>query len=384
MDVLYSGFDGLDLALKFNIGGDFAAYLEAKQKEAAAARYDVPGEWEGETFTVASTGGQGGYAFRLDTGLTDEVWFLKRPNARDPWGVRVSAKSAALLAHGLDGWQRKMEATALAFGAEPIPRTTSIARIDLAVDILAPDFELDDDAFVMHSRSNRKAIKEIIQTNGRSGRLTSVTIGKMPGRQVILYDKREEVLTKRKVEWPLVWNARRRQLGQPDLDFSDADSSRVWRVEVRAGKHHLKKHWGVTGWGDLHTSLPHMLETTRDVVRYCAPSPDSNRSRWPIHELWSVAQTELLDRLALRPPCIDPVTIRHETALDKIEVLTSQCTGILIGIAALKGVEASHFQTFLAETTTRVSNNVQYHPQPLQDRLARAADRYASLTQDQR
>ena len=82
------------------------------------------------------------------------------------------------------------------------PDGISINRVDFAVDILAPGFVLDPDAFVFHSQSNRKTVAEFeqIETIGRSGRFTSVTIGKMPGWQVIVYDKQEEVLAKCKHE----------------------------------------------------------------------------------------------------------------------------------------------------------------------------------------
>ncbi|UWQ21596.1 hypothetical protein [Jannaschia sp. W003] len=380
MDVLYSGFDGLDLALRFNIGDDFAAYLDAKQKEAAEARHDIGGMWADQWFTVASSGGQGGYAFRLDTGPTGETWFLKRPHASDPWGVRVSAKSAALLAHGLGGWQRRMEAVARAFGASMEPGTTSIGRVDVAVDILAPDFVLDDDAFVMHARTNRKAIKEIVQTNGRSGRLTSVTVGKMPGRQVILYDKREEVTVKRKVEWHLAWNARRTALGLPPLDLADPAASRVWRVEVRAAKQHLKKQWHVTGWGDLHAMLSPIIGDAMDRVRYCAPSSDTNRARWPTHKLWTLARNTLLDHIVDQPPCLDPETIREETKAQKIELLMKQSLGCLTGVAALERVSAVGYDRFLDIIGKRLATASRHHPDAPDVRLRQAGERYARLT----
>ncbi|WGH77482.1 hypothetical protein [Jannaschia ovalis] len=384
MDILYSGFDGLDLALKFNISDDFASYLEARQKGAEDARHDVCGEWSGQAFKVAATGGQGGYAFRIDTGLTGETWFLKRPTKRDPWGVRVSAKSAALLAHGLSGWQRKMEATALAFGAAPEPGTVSIGRVDLAVDFLAPDFILDDNAFVMPARSNRKSIKEIMQTNGRSGRLTSVTVGKMPGRQVIVYDKRDEVFSKGKVEWLAAWNARRAALGQPALDLANPAASRVWRVEVRAGKQHLKKQWGVTSWTDLGVVLPHLVAGMMEKVRYCDPSSDSNRARWPIHPLWAMATQTLTGLAADQLPCISAETIRTATKAEKIDFLLNQSLGALTSIAALEEISPLAFDGYLEILSKRLAVVSRHHRKDVARRLAEATERYSDLLEPTR
>jgi hypothetical protein len=48
------------------------------------------------------------------------------------------------------------------------------------------------DHFVMHARGSRREHSEVeeIRAHGHPGRVTSVTVGKNPGRQVIVYDKR--------------------------------------------------------------------------------------------------------------------------------------------------------------------------------------------------
>jgi hypothetical protein len=86
----------------------------------------------------------------------------------------------------------------------------SIGRADFCIDILAPDFELTPDQVVIHSHSNRSVYlsqPSDLSSNGKSGRFTSVTAGKMPGRQVIIYDKRREVIDKNKPLWWDIWNA---------------------------------------------------------------------------------------------------------------------------------------------------------------------------------
>lgn len=236
MIVLHSGFDGLDLALKLNISAKFDALLAELKTEAAEIDGPVGADWKGVRFNIHPTGARGGYAYRIDTGPDGDIWFLKRPNKRDPWGARVSAKSAALLCRGLPGWRTRLERLARLFSDSGQPIEVSISRVDVAVDILDPDFVPDDNCFVMHSRTRKKAIGEIIETNGVSGRLTSVTIGKMPGRQMILYDKREEIMTKGKREWPVIWNKTLERRGLPTLNMADPSVSRVWRIEARAGR----------------------------------------------------------------------------------------------------------------------------------------------------
>ena len=54
----------------------------------------------------------------------------------------------------------------------------------------------------------------------------------MPGRQIIVYDKRREAIAKRKLFWFKVWNIER-----------DDPAQKVARIEVRAGKKELKDRW---------------------------------------------------------------------------------------------------------------------------------------------
>jgi hypothetical protein len=139
-------------------------------------------------------------------------------------------------------------------------------------------FTLDPACFVMHSHTDRKdrlAFDEM-GIGGKAGRVTSVTVGHMPRRQVIVYDKRAEVVQKHKVHWWEIWNADRRARGLPELDPKDRESSRVWRVEVRAGKEHLKDRWNIRTWADLDSKVGDVFAAVLRAVRYAEPNADTN------------------------------------------------------------------------------------------------------------
>jgi hypothetical protein len=98
--------------------------------------------------------------------------------------------------------------------------------------------------FVMHSHTGRRTISDIdiIDSFGQANQVTSVTIGRMPLRQVIIYNKSKEAEVKRKWEWSMIWAKK--------LGCSVADMSKVtvWRVELRVAKRHLKDKWFVSSW----------------------------------------------------------------------------------------------------------------------------------------
>ena len=139
----------------------------------------------------------------------------------------------------------------------------------ISMHILAPGFVLEPERFVMHSHATRidHSEPDPMVRHGTSGRVTSVTVGKMPNRQVIVYDKRKEVIARRKVHWWEIWNACLAHRGEPPLDPKDREGSQVWRVELRAGKSHLKKRWGGKTWADLDDKLGSLLLKTLDEVR---------------------------------------------------------------------------------------------------------------------
>jgi len=79
--------------------------------------------------------------------------------------------------------------------------------LDFCVDIHTPGFELNGEQMVMHSGARRRDFIEDSEkaVTGKSGRTTSVTIGGVRNRQVIIYDKRAEVIAKHKPHW---WDSR--------------------------------------------------------------------------------------------------------------------------------------------------------------------------------
>ena len=93
MHILYSGFDGLDLALKTSAPLEFVNLLETGKAFAAETQFDVRTVYNGVTIGIGPTGRQGGYAYTFNTGPEGAIWAVKRPKASDPWGVRIPGSS---------------------------------------------------------------------------------------------------------------------------------------------------------------------------------------------------------------------------------------------------------------------------------------------------
>lgn len=378
IELLYRGFDGLDLSFQAQISVAFCELLQDAKEKAQQARSTAMIEWGGVLLEVFESGAKGGYAFMASTGEFGSTWFFKKPNARDPWGVRVSCNSFFLATNGLGEARSQIYRVLAAFGIAPNLGEESIGRVDYALDFLMPDFQLIPELFVMHSNANRSDHLEHpeMTINGRSGRVTSVTVGKMPGRQAIVYDKRAEIIAKRKVGWWEIWDANRMRMGQPILQRDAPSECSIWRVELRAGKRLLKDQWNIRTWTDLDARLGDLVTATLDAIRYTTPTMDSNRSRWPESELWSCVRQEVNQDLFEMASFVDPNLVKRVQADAHSRLLLSQIIGSVTTRAAICGISAIKLAEYAAATGNEIAAAIQGSPAHFERKLDGARKRY--------
>src|SRR6056297_4303689 len=154
MRVVHRGFDTLHLSIQKNIPDDLYEYLTAQKETAETVRDDIPVTFNGADFNLKPHGSSG-YSFLLEDGPLGARWSFKKPNPKDPWGVRVMIGSTVLATQGLGVVRAYIADTMATLGMPYEAQQVSIGRADFCVDILAPDFELQPAHFVMHSHANR-------------------------------------------------------------------------------------------------------------------------------------------------------------------------------------------------------------------------------------
>lgn len=381
MEVIYRGFDGLDVAFQGHIPAELDACLEEAKTQASKRMQSVLIEYQGVKMHVGETGMKGGYAYLCDTGPDGATWFFKRPNRKDPWGIRVSVKSLALALYGLGGVRKRLYEFLDGIGVRTTPHGVSIGRVDYAVDVLAPGFVLVPDNFVMHSHCTRAdhIEPEPTQVHGRSGRVTSVTVGKMPGRQVIVYDKRADVIAKQKVEWWEIWNANRRAAGKPELDRKDSNSSQIWRVELRAGKKHLNDRWGIKTWADLDEKLGDLFERMANDIRYTQPSSDTNRARWQDDPIWNLLRSEIAGDLFELTTGAEPGVVK-EIMRDHLDaILTAQVVGLAATLSHVRGLASDDAGAIAQLLAQSVQESASKDTAAFEAKRQRAAERYCFI-----
>lgn len=379
MKVIHRGFDKLELSIEATIPPELFEHLNREKELAEDEGKPRPITYGGVDLDLQPHGIPG-YRFQLSGGHMDMIWFFKKPNARDPWGVRISVGALMLATQGLGYVRDRINKTLERLGIRFGPHQVSISRADFCVDFLAPSFELDPENFVIHSHSNRADYlvpEETTRSNGKSGQFTSVTVGKMPGRQATIYDKRRQVIETKKPIWWEIWNANLRAKGLPVLDSSDKENSRVWRVEMRAGKRLLKDRWNIRTWEQFDALFGDVIAEAFEKIRYCLPvANDTNRARWPNQEIWELALSEVSGDLIEMRSYVEPSKIKYVHKQEHIRIIMALLTGNAITLAALEGIESEDLQNHADKLADRLRHSFQADPERAANKLGEAKGRY--------
>jgi len=299
MKMIYNNFDGLDVSFQGAFPEDILISLAQTKELTKAAHNDDVVVKIGRSsvpVAVAATGAKGGYAYRFDTGVDGATWFVKHSTKRNDWNIRVSLKSLNLALNGYEKARDNLFSMLDDFGVcgcfynlenELLPPEQSVGRVDYCFDFLIDDFVLEAENFLAHSRSTLRGVEPIeMDTVHRANKMESVTVGKMPNRQVIIYDKTLEIRQKQKPFWWDIWNLKKEEV-----------TGKIWRIEIRAGKNELRE-WNIASFDALEFCMGDALQRILEDIRYVIPADDTNRSRWPLHPLWESCQEKAKEVLA--------------------------------------------------------------------------------------
>mgnify|MGYP006271593365 CR=1 FL=1 len=385
MDCVYWNCDGLDMSFHGLVSMGFADALEEAKARAQEAKAPAALEFAGVNMLVRETGRRGGFAYVFDTGEDGEVWAVKAPVAGDDrgaWAVSVSPKSASFVQHGGPYAVRaRVAEKLLAFGFTPTRcpksgRFDGCARVDFAADFLVPEGFVLDPASVA-SKGSKTAYSEGVASDGaelhwRGRRVTGCTVGRMPNRQVCIYDKVADIVAKGKDYW---WDAWGLEPGE-----SAKDRPRVWRVELRAGKDFLRDVWKLGTIDDVLASLGDVMADTLDKIRLVEPI-DSNVTRCPDAPLWTAVRRAVMRGLEGCFTGLAPSRVR-ETVRGRLDATMRQLlSGIAVTHAAvtLGRADVEGILDHIDRVVTDIFGELRAGAEETRARARKALDRYKLL-----
>jgi len=379
--LLYQNFDGLD----FSINGAFPeevlnALREAKEKSQKQHGNKIL-TYIGPTnlpVHVYPTGAKGGYLFTFDTGPDGAIWFVKNTTIPAAGNIRISCSSLSLALDGYEKTRNLLLFLLMNIGVTGlfenegqslplVPTSNSIiGRVDYCFDFLMDDdFNPDPRHFIIHPRSKaRGEIGEKPKYEVQGGYFQSVMVGKMPNRQMIIYDKTAEIMDHDKPYWWDIWG----------LDKNTTQGT-IWRIEARAGKDELQD-WNIRSFQDLDKKLGDVMLYNLSKSRFAVPSQDTNRSRWPTHPLWEACQDAAKNALA---PYTSNAT-RKKVITDLREAIKTRAIKNLRGSVATFNHLLGHNPEDVFKTLEFIADDVfsfaEANPKEFRKKVKKAEDRY--------
>ncbi len=360
MKLLYAGFDTVDVAFQGAFPSETIALLSAARDSAAQSQEPVLAQIgpQNVPMFIAPSGLKGGFAFRADTGPLGETLAFKSSADTSEWNCFASIYASTLAAYGYPEAKNQIFSKLSGMGFTVTGH--SVNRIDYAADFLVPTFDLRLDDFVAHPRTKVRPHwgASEIDPNQPSAiltgrRLESVTIGKMPGRQIIVYDKRRAAIAQRKFFWFKAWG-----LEQKD------QTAQVCRVEIRAGKKELKQRWNIRSFEDVNQSIGDVIRTALNEIRYLSPvQTDSNVTRQNLDPLWHSMINHVEGGLFEYRSGLLPSEIKNIERQYAIDTYSALVLGNLAGLAVAKGLEDRDLGVKLAPLLHRLLTNALNDPQ---------------------
>lgn len=375
--VLHSGFDGLRFTVQSEITPELRKELALAKTHAKELGHDIELNFVDVVLSVTQKGGR---TFNCHTGELGAVWIFGDPKDRIPNnpGITVDFRAMGLATGGLDHAEKHfrdvMAAMAIPYGEHQL----RVSRVDFAVDILAPWFEPERIALITPPGTKITEYTGVDETvtQATGSRVTGLRAGNVDNRQLAIYDKRGEVIQKAMDGWLAIWNAERTACGQDPLDLSDRLTSQVWRFELRLGSKQLRDRFEMHAWADVRERLGDAYRNALERLRYTIPTNDSNRARWPAHDLWKLFEDTMMQDLFAHCIGVQPSDVIFANRAAKMRELDQQLLGLFVTRAAISDVPPEEFYDFIDQHTEALRRNSEEHPKPLEERLQKAGGKY--------
>ena len=375
--VVHSGFDGLKFTVQADILPEFRAALSEAKAQASKSNCDCVTEIGGIQIAVRRSGGS---AFSAHTGEYGAEWYFLDPENRPPNnpGITVDFRAFLLATGGLKAAQEHFEACMASFGIRYVETQLRVSRVDFAIDILTPWFEPSREALVVPPGTRVREYTGVKETETlcTGARVTGIRAGAVANRQLAIYDKRAEVIAKGKMGWVKIWNASLAKAEKPPIDLKDRDQSQVWRFELRMGSKQLRNKWEIRSWVDLDAMIGDALSDFCKRIRFCVPTTDSNRARWPLHELWRIVIGVTASDLSGMRSGVVPEEVKAANRAEYMRMLDMQMLGLMVSRAVAEGIPADGFDKFVNRQVKLLRSASKNHSIGIEERMFKAGQKY--------
>ena len=361
--ILYSNFDKLQITFKANFSKqhlDLLAeakkkaqehterqliFLNGKTKKKKDAEPKEPTFLNGVAIHVNESGMQRyKYSFKTEEG---NIYFVNDSTKEGAYNLIIAISSESFMCYGYAESVARVKRNLELWGVE-IQRE-ALSRVDYCVDFLVPDdFEIEPENFIKHQNTSlhvyaktAKIAEELPEEDDTyiayyGGKIETCTVGKMPNKQITIYNKTNEIKKRKKNEWYDVWKVE--------------EGTRVFRVEIRAGKDYLKDYWNIRSFKNLEEMAGDMFLKLTQTIRYTQQATEK-RDYKALHPIWAMVREQLQNVFSYSVNGLDNNKLKEVKREEKINLLNKHLEGL--------GTTLAFFTNASAEKVNQLRNFIQ-------------------------
>lgn len=288
------------------------------------------------------------------------------------WNIKVTYSAPVLWSVGIEKARENLIDILLkevkADGAD----WTRVSAAHYAFDFYAPDFNSEMRPEILHDFVCTSGVKKRVQGKldidydfiMQGARGETVTIGTKKNLQIQIYNKTTEIREASGKFWMYdLWE-------KSGLEIDRENPPVIWRVEVRMQKEYLKNRdkESMRIYECFLTCVFELIADALERRRLTRPKRDTNKSRWPIHPLW----TAIFDACEHPPERITLGRIIEKTKEEMEDILTKGIDGTARSFGTLDGkYDRNKAEAMLKDVLDRIEADPEH-----EIKCIRAAERY--------
>ena len=386
MKILYQNFDALTLSFQCAVPEDVLMQLaEAKMVAQAQQRPVTICLLPCELQITVHYKGVKGTPYQFHTGPMGAIYMIRENQSEEGWNVTVKSYALSLAVKGyeqvrheiLDVLQNDLNVKG-PYGGLPIER---ISRVDYCIDFLidAP-LHLSPENFQCHNRTKKSLHGNLIKQNEEiyfnqviTGNVTeTITLGKMPNRQVCFYNKGKEINVSQKEYYFDIWEI------DKNILLDDINKKEIWRLEIRAGKKELNKR-NIKRFSEFHDKIKYVFINTLKEYQFV-----NVENKNELNPIWVNAIKTLKNISFSYSSNADKEKILEDLKNQKIKHYTNSLQGHFIGYAALKDMDISEIPAVLEDFGKEFIEDVSKDPEKYKQKHNRKISEFSPLNKKEK
>jgi hypothetical protein len=145
---------------------------------------------------------------------------------------------------------------------------------------------------------------------------------------------------------------------------------------MRLGSKQLRNKFELRNWDDIRSTIGDAFTDATKRIRYCEPTHDGNRARWPPHSLWRLYESVIANDLMVNCCGVLPSDVISANRTAKMRELDAQLCGLFVTRAAISDVQADDFEEFMDNHIAALMRLSDEHAATLEERITKAKTRY--------